>query len=187
MSGLLALLGPNMTQEELDWLRRLFDRFDADERLTWTSSQSSPQRLPGARRDQSVVQEFKADVDGSGTIDFPEFAKMHVDMRDNDVDPRFDEACRMFDFFDADKSGELDPDEFLCLLNQVFLEAARRTRRALSSNSPKPTRRLGRHLLPRVHRVLRPAQAAVRRVREAAAALWPHARGNCSGGGAAAC
>ena len=28
----------------------------------------------------------------------------------------------MFDFFDADRSGELDPDEFLCLLNQVFPE-----------------------------------------------------------------
>ena len=30
MSGLLALLGGNMTQEELDRLRKLFDRFDAD-------------------------------------------------------------------------------------------------------------------------------------------------------------
>ena len=30
MSGLLAFLGPNMTQAELDRLRRLFDRFDAN-------------------------------------------------------------------------------------------------------------------------------------------------------------
>ena len=72
---------------------------------------------------QSIVDEFKkADADGSGTIDFAEFAKMYVDMRDAVVDPLFEEACRMFDFFDADRSGELDPDEFLCLLNQVFPE-----------------------------------------------------------------
>lgn len=127
MSGLLALLGPKMTQEELDWLRRLFDRFDAnkDERLDMDEFSVLLRNVFPARvaDSQSVVSEFqKADVDGSGTIDFPEFAKMYVDMRDNDVDPRFDEACRMFDFFDADKSGELDPDEFLCLLNQVFPE-----------------------------------------------------------------
>ena len=52
---------------------------------------------------QPIVDEFKkADADGSGTIDFAEFAKMYVDMRDAVLDPLFEEACRMFDFFDAD-------------------------------------------------------------------------------------
>ena len=128
MGSLLAYLGPSMTQAELDRLRKLFDRFDSapkDQKLDMEEyamlmRNVFPTRVADA---ESIVAMFKeADVDGNGTIDFPEFARMYVEMRDTEIDPRFEEACRMFDFFDADKSGELDPDEFLCLLNQVFPE-----------------------------------------------------------------
>ena len=128
MGSLLAYLGPSMTQAELDRLRKLFDRFDSApkdssldmEEYAMLMRNVFPTRVADA---ESIVAMFKeADVDGSGHIDFPEFARMYVEMRDTEIDPRFEEACRMFDFFDADKSGELDPDEFLCLLNQVFPE-----------------------------------------------------------------
>ena len=62
-----------------------------------------------------------ADADGSGGVTFEEFVAHALEMSQL-VDPRFDEACAMFDFFDADRSGSLDPDELLSLLNQIFPE-----------------------------------------------------------------
>eukprot|EP00325_Prymnesiales_sp_UTEX-LB-985_P001366 CAMPEP_0174698724 /NCGR_PEP_ID=MMETSP1094-20130205/4232_1 /TAXON_ID=156173 /ORGANISM="Chrysochromulina brevifilum, Strain UTEX LB 985" /LENGTH=400 /DNA_ID=CAMNT_0015895947 /DNA_START=16 /DNA_END=1218 /DNA_ORIENTATION=+ len=65
------------------------------------------------------VQFELADTDGSGDIDFDEFVAYWRSIATNS---EFDDASDMFDFFDRDKSGELDRKEFLHCLNQIFPE-----------------------------------------------------------------
>ena len=66
---------------------------------------------------------------GSGDIDFDEFIAFYKSIAHNSA---FDEACDMFDFFDKDKSGELDQKEFLSLLNQIFPEHCEHNERILA-------------------------------------------------------
>jgi Ca2+-binding EF-hand superfamily protein len=123
MGDLLSALGPKIDKDTLERLRKLFDRFDVNHDKLLSIDEFGvlmrncfPTRVADANQ---IVAEFRTfDVDGSGSIDFDEFTRRYLQMRQA-VDPRYDEACAMFDFFDADGSGTLDPDEFLCLLNQV--------------------------------------------------------------------
>jgi len=126
IDSMLGKLGPKIDRPTLERLHKLFDRFDEnkDEQLSLEElgvlmHNVFPTRCADA---DDLVGEFQQmDLDGNGAITFDEFAKRYIEMREA-VDPRYDEACAMFDFFDADESSTLDPDEFLALLNQIFPE-----------------------------------------------------------------
>ena len=128
VSSVLAALGPQISEAEMSRLRKLFRRFDANgdelldrEEFGVLMRNCFPSRVADA--DSLCSSMFDdADVDDSGAISFEEFVKHYLAMKQPDVDPRFEEACTMFEFFDADWSGSLDPDELMCLLNQIFPE-----------------------------------------------------------------
>jgi Ca2+-binding EF-hand superfamily protein len=112
-------------EEAADELRALFRRFDANsdgvldrDELGALLRQCFPARCADA---EGLYEEFQAaDTNADGRIDFTEFVRYYNELKS--ADHRFDEAADMFKFFDKDNSGELDRDEFLQLLNNIFPE-----------------------------------------------------------------
>lgn len=142
MNDMLAALGPRIDRQTLVKLHTLFDRFDASpkdgvlslEEFEVLMRNCYPTRVADA---EAAVAEFRiADTDGSGTVDFDEFTRRYLEMREA-VDPKYDEACAMFDFFDVDANGTLSPDEFLSLLNQVFPERCEENERRAINEFPE--------------------------------------------------
>ena len=117
--------GGGLSLAEIEWLRMLFDRFDAnaDGQLQMTElADLLRQCFPSRAKDtKKLAREVAAaDVNGDGLVSFHEFLRLYEMLLASGAE--FDELARMFHVFDADGSGALDKAEFLELLHQVFPE-----------------------------------------------------------------
>lgn len=108
-----------LSPDELERLRRLFSRFDANgdgaldgAELETLLIQCFPERAADSQR---LAAECRAaDLH---SVDFAEFLRYHAMLLESGA--AFSPIAAMFHFFDADGSGALDPNEFLCLLNSA--------------------------------------------------------------------
>jgi Ca2+-binding EF-hand superfamily protein len=134
--------GSGLTKEELEWLRKLFDEHDTDknERLDEAEmgallKQCAPQRVADTDR---LLAEFKiADLDGDGTIEFPELARYYAVLKEMGPGAGLTaeeiEWLRMlFDRFDSDKDGQLKMGELADLLRQCFPSRAKDAKRLMA-------------------------------------------------------
>ena len=133
--------GSGLSQEELEAIRELFDRHDADsnERLDEAElgallRECFPARLMDASR---LLAEFQlADVDGDGTVGFPEFARYYAvlkEMGDGGLSPEEIAWLRaVFDRFDGDSDGELTMRELADLLRQCFPSRTKDTKKLMA-------------------------------------------------------
>ena len=132
--------GSGLSAEELEAIRQLFDKYDADknERLDEGElgallRECFPARLMDADR---LVAEFKlADIDGDGTVGFGEFARYYAvlkEMADGGLSPEEIEWLRaIFDRFDGDSDGELTMRELADLLRQCFPSRSKDTKKLM--------------------------------------------------------
>ena len=117
------LPGGGLSSGEIEWLRMLFSRFDADHdgflqmgELADLLRQCFPSRAADTRRLAREVQ--AADVNGDSLVSFHEFLRAYEMLIATGAE--FDELAKMFHVFDKDGNGALDRGEFLSLLHQVF-------------------------------------------------------------------
>ena len=115
--------GAGLSAADLEWLRMLFDRFDgdADGQLTMREladllRQCFPSRAKDAKRLMGEIQ--AADLNKDGKVSFHEFLRYYEMLLASGQ--AMDEVAKMFHYFDADGNGELDRDEFVALLHQLF-------------------------------------------------------------------
>ena len=113
--------GSGLTKAELEQLRAIFDKHDTDgnELLDETElgallRECFPERAGDADK---LLAEFKvADLDGDGTVSFPEFARYYAVLREMrpgaGLSPSEIEWLRLiFDRFDGDKDGEVSTQQ----------------------------------------------------------------------------
>jgi Ca2+-binding EF-hand superfamily protein len=109
-----------LSPEELEALRALFNRFDTDKdgSLEKPEFMNLMQNMLPTRAGEFDV----ADVDSDGGIDFDEFVRywQSVVGKPGFNAGELDEVADMFNCFDKNSSGELDREEFLNLLDNLF-------------------------------------------------------------------
>ncbi|XP_064623006.1 calmodulin-like [Lineus longissimus] len=111
------LLRPDQVEE----LRKVFNVFDLDldGHITFNELGSVMNSL-GQNPSEAEIQDMinEVDVDGNGTIDFPEFLQMMC-RRDKPVDP-VDEIIRAFRVFDTDGTGYIDARKIVHVIQEVL-------------------------------------------------------------------
>lgn len=126
-----------LSAEDLEALRALFNRFDEDANGLLTNEEFTnlmQNMMPSRANDFDV-----ADLDQDGGIDFDEFVRYWQSVVGS---PGFqamllDEAADMFQCFDKDGSGHLDPNEFLALLDNLFPDHCEENERHVAAEFSK--------------------------------------------------
>ncbi|GAB1609565.1 calmodulin, striated muscle [Argonauta hians] len=101
-----------LNDEQIAEFKEAFDLFDKDgDGAITTKELGTVMRSLGQNPSESELQDMinEVDVDGSGTIDFPEFLTMMArKMRDSDTEEELREAFRVFD---KDENGYISAAE----------------------------------------------------------------------------
>lgn len=102
-----------LSDEDLWDCQQLFESFDRDQSKSIDASElANLLRVKGLKPSDNEVQDIlkKFDKDNSGKIEFEEFIEAYKEMKKCPLNN--EDVVKAFNFFDADKSGFLDINEF---------------------------------------------------------------------------